>query len=55
MPHSARKLLLDISLSCQEIMKFTEGKDYEDLREDRMMQLAIERGFEIIGKALYRL
>ncbi len=55
MPHSARKLLLDISLSCQEIMKFTEGKDYEDFREDRMMQLAIERGFEIIGEALYRL
>ncbi len=50
MPHSARKLLLDISLSCQEIMKFTEGKDYEDFREDRMMQLAIEGDLKLLEK-----
>lgn len=55
MPHSARKLLLDISLSCQEIMEFTEGKNYEKFQEDRMLQLAIEREFEIIGEALFRL
>ncbi len=55
MPHSAKKLLLDISLACQEIMEFTEGKSYEDFQEDRLLQLAIEREFEIIGEALSRL
>jgi uncharacterized protein with HEPN domain len=55
MPHSARKLLLDISLACQEIIEFTEGKSYEDFQEDRLLQLAIEREFEIIGEALFRL
>jgi len=55
MPHSARKLLLDVSLACQEIMEFTEAKSYEDFQEDRLLQLAIEREFEIIGEALFRL
>lgn len=55
MPHSARKLLLDVSLACQEIMEFTEEKSYEEFQEDRLLQLAIEREFEIIGEALFRL
>lgn len=55
MPHSARKLLLDVSLSCQEIMEFTGGKSYEEFQKDRLLQLAIEREFEIIGEALFRL
>ena len=36
-------------------MEFTEGKSYEDFQEDRLLQLAIEREFEIIGEALFRL
>ena len=55
MPHKIQKLLLDISLSCQEIMDFIDGKSFEDFQEDRMLQLAIEREFEIIGEALHRL
>ena len=55
MPHSTRKLLLDVSLACQEIMEFTEEKSYEDFQVDRLLQLAIEREFEIIGEALFRL
>lgn len=55
MPHKTRKLLLDISLSCQEILDFIDGKSFEDFQEDRMLQLAIEREFEIIGEALHRL
>jgi uncharacterized protein with HEPN domain len=55
MPHKRRKLLLDISLSCQEILDFIGGKSFEDFQENRMLQLAIERQFEIIGEALYRL
>ncbi len=55
MPHKKRKLLLDISLSCGEILDFIDGKSFEDFQQDRMLQLAIEREFEIIGEALYRL
>ena len=55
MPHKTRKLLLDISLSCHEIMDFIDGKSFEYFQENRMLQLAIEREFEIIGEALHRL
>lgn len=46
MPHKTRKLL---------ILDFIDGKSFEDFQEDRMLQLAIEREFEIIGEALHRL
>ena len=55
MPHKTRKLLLDISLSCQEISDFIDGKSFKDFLQDRMLQLALEREFEIIGEALFRL
>lgn len=55
MPHKTRKLLLDISLSCQEILDFIDGKNFKYFQEDRMLQLALEREFEIIGEALHRL
>lgn len=55
MPHSIRKLILDILLSCEEIQTFTAGKSFEDFLKDRLLQLAIEREFEIIGEALVRL
>ncbi len=55
MPHKTKKLLLDIILACQEISDFIEGKSFEDFQEERMLQLAIEREFEIIGEALHRL
>lgn len=55
MPHSARKLLIDIVLSCEEIIEFTEGNSFKDFQKNRMLQLAIEREFEIIGEALSRL
>ena len=55
MQHNVRKLLLDISLSCQEILELTEGKSYNDFQEDRKLQLAIERSCELNGEALFRL
>ena len=55
MQHKVRKLLLDIQLSCKEISEFTEGLSYEDFLEDRKLQLAIERTFEILGEAPARL
>jgi uncharacterized protein with HEPN domain len=36
-------------------LDFIEGKSFEDFQEDRMLQVAIEREFEIIGEALQRL
>ena len=55
MPHSARKLLLDLEISCQEILEFSKGKSFADFSNDRLLQLATEREFEIIGEALVRL
>ena len=49
MPHSIRKLLLDITLSCEEISSFIEGQDFESFITNRLLQLALEREFEIIG------
>lgn len=55
MPRKTRKLLLDISLSCKEILEFIDGINFENFQENRMLQLALEREFEIIGEALHRL
>ena len=55
MPHNPKKLLLDIKLSCEEIVDFTLGNSFTEFQENRMLQLAIEREFEIIGEALSRL
>ena len=55
MPHRTRKLLLDITLSCDEILSFIEGKDHDHFVADRLLQLGLEREFEIIGEALSRL
>lgn len=55
MPHRVRKLLLDLILTCEEIQGFTHTRSFEDFRTDRILQLALERSFEIIGEALSRL
>lgn len=55
MPHRIEKLLTDLSLACTEIASFTQGKTLSDYLDDRMLQLALEREFEIIGEALNRL
>jgi uncharacterized protein with HEPN domain len=55
MPHSDRKLLLDVILACEEIQSFVHGKSFEDFQVDRLLQLALEREFEIIGEAIFRL
>lgn len=55
MLHKTEKLLLDIRISCEEIIEFTAGKTFEDFQTDRLLQLAIERIFEIIGEAMNRL
>ena len=55
MPHKVDKLLLDIVLSCEETMGFCHNKNFIDFKSNRLLQLAIERQFEIMGEALYRL
>lgn len=55
MPHSVRKLLLDIILACEETRGFCAGKDLAAFQSDRILQLAVERQFEINGEALGRL
>ena len=55
MPHRLDKLLIDIRISCEEIIEFCKSKDLDNLRSERMLQLALEREFEIIGEALVRI
>lgn len=55
MQHNIEKLLLDIRICCEEIISFTGPHDFESYLTDRMLQLALEREFEIIGEALNRL
>ena len=55
MPHSIEKLAEDALTACSELRSFTEGKSYADLVNDRGLQLIVERLFEVIGEALYRL
>ncbi|MEX2657025.1 MAG: HepT-like ribonuclease domain-containing protein [Balneolales bacterium] len=55
MPHDVQKLLVDIRTACEEIIQFTEGKNIDDFKKDRILQLALERQFEIIGEAIFRL
>ena len=38
-----------------EIMEFTRRKSFREYLDNRILQLAIEREFEIIGEALNRL
>ncbi len=47
MPYRTEKLLIDITIACRELSQFTDGKSYDDFQKDRILQLAIEREFEI--------
>lgn len=54
MPHKTKKLILDILISCEEIQTFTNDKSFADFSNDRLLQLAVEREFEIVGEAFSR-
>ena len=47
--------MLDVTIACDELTRFCAGKDLAAFRADRLLQLAVERQFEIIGEALARL
>ena len=55
MPPETAKLLWDMLDAAQSIEQFTAGKSFEGYARDKMMRLAIERLFEIIGEAMTRL
>lgn len=55
MPHSVNKLLIDIRIACEEVQSFCANKTFEGFLDDRLLQLALEREFEIIGEAFVRL
>lgn len=55
MPHDPRKLGEDILRCIEEVETFCHGKTFPDFREDRGLQLIVERELEIIGEALARL
>ncbi len=55
MRHDPAKLCEDILRVVEEIETFCQGKTFDDSREDRGLQLIIERELEIVGEALVRL
>lgn len=55
MPHRKEKLIEDALGACQELRVFTAGKSLKDVAADRGLQLILERLFEILGEALFRL
>ncbi len=55
MRHDPVKLREDILRVVEEIETFCQGKTFNDFREDRGLQLIVERELEIVGEALSRL
>ncbi len=55
MPHNVKKYLYDIQQAIELIETFLEDKTYEHFANEPILQSAVERQFEIIGEALYRI
>jgi uncharacterized protein with HEPN domain len=55
MPHEPAKLYEGVLRAVEEVETFCHGKTFDDFRQDRGLQLIIERVLEIIGEALARL
>ena len=50
-----KKLLFDVIKACNDIQEFTIGRALADYLASEMLRAAVERKFEIIGEALFRL
>lgn len=55
MPHDPRTWLWDAREAADAIAEFTAGMDEGAYRANRLVRAAVERQFEIIGKALNQL
>ncbi len=55
MQHDIRKLCFDILKAVADIKGFTEGLDLDKYRKNRVVKLAVECDYEIIGEALKRI
>ena len=51
-PPEIRKYLFDIWQACELLAQFSTGKTLYDYQGDALLRSAIERQFEIVGKAL---
>ena len=47
-----QKYLYDIQKACEFIHEFTDGQNFEDYRNNRLLKSAVERQFITIGEAL---
>ena len=52
---SSAKFLEDIREAAQTVREITSGKRFADYQADKVLRLAVERCFEIIGEAMRRL
>ncbi len=55
MRHDVRKLCFDILQAIEELREFTKFLTFEQYCENRLVKLAVEREYEIIGEALKRM
>jgi len=50
-----KKFFLDVVLAAEEINTFIDKSEFDDFKNSRLLQKAIEGEFEIIGEALNRI
>ena len=55
MPHRLQAIRHDILTAIGELQGFVSGRTFAELPDDRALQLILEREFEILGEALYRI
>ncbi len=55
MQDNPRKLLYDVGAAADAVLRFCQGRTFEEYEADDMLRSACERQFEIMGEAVVRL